>query len=74
MRKFRGILFVALGASGATILIKLGYFYEPQYMMDVITTPWALGGIIYTIGATIYVARVPERCKPGRFNIFGSSH
>jgi len=39
--------------------------------------PWALfaiGGAIYVAGATIYILRIPERCKPGKFDICGASH
>lgn len=35
---------------------------------------YALGGIIYILGAAMYVIRVPERFLPGRFDIFGHSH
>eukprot|EP00798_Chlamydomonas_sp_ICE-L_P027201 gene27201-2449_t len=34
----------------------------------------ALHGAIYLTGAAIYVARIPEKWKPGRFDIFLSSH
>ena len=35
---------------------------------------FALGGLVYIIGASLYVARIPERFKPGKFDICGASH
>ncbi|KAF2718855.1 HlyIII-domain-containing protein [Polychaeton citri CBS 116435] len=31
-------------------------------------------GVLYITGAAIYAARIPERWKPGQFDLFGSSH
>jgi channel protein (hemolysin III family) len=39
--------------------------------------PWilfAIGGAIYIAGALIYVFRIPERFKPGKFDLCGASH
>ena len=33
-----------------------------------------LSGALYIVGAGLYVARVPERFAPGRFDFVGSSH
>ena len=35
---------------------------------------FAIGGLIYIIGATIYMCRVPERWMPGTFDLCGASH
>jgi len=44
-------------------------------MRKTIALDWVvLQGALYIIGAVIYAARVPERLKPGRFDIWGSSH
>lgn len=32
------------------------------------------GGAIYIGGAVMYALRVPERCKPGHFDLCGASH
>jgi channel protein (hemolysin III family) len=63
-----------LGVVAGSIIFKLSFFNEPEYTMPIDVLPWGLGGAIYIIGAGIYVARVPERCKPGKFNVFGHSH
>ncbi|KAK6538749.1 hypothetical protein TWF694_010322 [Orbilia ellipsospora] len=31
-------------------------------------------GVAYIVGALLYAARVPERWKPGKFDIIGASH
>ena len=35
---------------------------------------WYLGGIIYITGALIYILRIPEKYRPGKHDIWGSSH
>ena len=35
---------------------------------------WPKGGIAYIIGALLYVFRIPEKYKPGSYDICGSSH
>jgi adiponectin receptor len=35
---------------------------------------WPLGGASYIIGALIYINRIPERFRPGKHDIWGSSH
>jgi adiponectin receptor len=35
---------------------------------------WYLGGIAYIVGALIYIVRFPEKCRPGKHDIWGSSH
>lgn len=35
---------------------------------------YLLEGLIFLIGVTFYTTRFPESIKPGKFDIFGSSH
>lgn len=35
---------------------------------------YILGALIYSLGAMLYMTRVPERCKPGTFDMCGHSH
>lgn len=73
-RSFRAYLFLSMGFSGvipATHAVVLNWGY-PQITM-------ALGyeilmGFLYAIGAMFYVQRIPERWKPGAFDIAGHSH
>ncbi|CAO2841598.1 unnamed protein product [Amaranthus hypochondriacus] len=73
-RTFRASLFLSMGLSGLIpavhaaalnwghpeVLIALGY----EVLM----------GISYAIGVWFYVSRVPERWKPGAFDLAGHSH
>jgi adiponectin receptor len=33
-----------------------------------------IGGVMYIVGAIIYMLRIPERWFPNRFDYFGASH
>ena len=35
---------------------------------------FGVGGLIYIAGACIYIARIPERFRPGTFDLCGASH
>ncbi|KAG5559584.1 hypothetical protein RHGRI_009203 [Rhododendron griersonianum] len=73
-RSFRASLFLIMGFSGvipaahAVVLFRA----HPQILV-------ALGyelvmGVLYAVGAGFYMSRVPERWKPGAFDIAGQSH
>ncbi|KAK4057606.1 hypothetical protein OIO90_001251 [Microbotryomycetes sp. JL221] len=74
-RRFRAWVFIALGLSA---LFPVGHAlirYGLSKASDSLSLPWlALGGFLYIFGAVLYAERVPERYKPGRFDILGSSH
>ncbi|KAJ4965658.1 hypothetical protein NE237_017507 [Protea cynaroides] len=73
-RTIRASLFLGMGLSGvAPILHKLILFRnQPEALY---TTGYEiLMGVFYGIGALIYAARIPERWKPGKFDIAGHSH
>ncbi|XP_042493769.1 heptahelical transmembrane protein 4-like [Macadamia integrifolia] len=73
-RYIRTSLFLGMGLSGlAPILHKLILF--GNYPEALHTTGYEiLMGIFYGIGALVYVTRIPERWKPGKFDIAGHSH
>ncbi|KAK9327718.1 hemolysin-III related-domain-containing protein [Lipomyces starkeyi] len=74
-RPFRALMFVIFGLSGIIPITfggaKLGYseLYRRIQLQYMITE-----GALYIGGAAIYAARIPERWKPGHFDLFGSSH
>lgn len=73
-RSFRAALFFGMGLSGvAPVLHKLiVYRNQPEALQ---TTGYEiLMGILYGVGALIYATRIPERWKPGKFDIAGNSH
>ena len=75
-RTLRGILFLSLGLSAGIPIIHLslmrnsikGFYGNPRLLF------WYFGGISYVIGALMYINRIPEKFKPGKFDFFGSSH
>ncbi|KAJ7952741.1 Heptahelical transmembrane protein [Quillaja saponaria] len=67
-------LFFGMGMSGVSpILHKLYLFWGLPEALH--TTGYEiLTGAFYGIGALIYATRIPERWKPGKFDIAGHSH
>ncbi|KAK8931422.1 hypothetical protein KSP39_PZI017081 [Platanthera zijinensis] len=73
-RALRAGLFFGMGVSGVVpVLHKLFVFrHRPEALH---TTQYeVLMGILYGVGAVVYATRIPERWKPGRFDIAGHSH
>lgn len=73
-RPVRSALFLAMGMSGfVPIVHKLVMFgHQPEALL---TTGYELMmGAFYVFGVMVYVARVPERWKPGKFDLAGHSH
>ncbi|KAF9621153.1 hypothetical protein IFM89_016647 [Coptis chinensis] len=73
-RSVRASLFFGMGLSGAVpILHKLILFrHQPEALH---TTGYEiLMGLWYGLGALVYATRIPERWKPGKFDIAGHSH
>ncbi|KAH7567540.1 hypothetical protein ACOSP7_010506 [Xanthoceras sorbifolium] len=73
-RVYRTSLFFGMGLSGvAPIIHKLILFKgQPEALQT--TFYEILMGVLYGLGAVIYAARIPERWKPGKFDIAGHSH
>ncbi|KAJ7944537.1 Heptahelical transmembrane protein [Quillaja saponaria] len=73
-RTIRASLFFGMGLSGvAPILHKLYLFWGRPEVLH--TTGYEiLMGAFYGIGALVYATRIPERWKPGKFDIAGHSH
>ncbi|KAI5198357.1 hypothetical protein AUEXF2481DRAFT_31720 [Aureobasidium subglaciale EXF-2481] len=74
-RPFRAGMFVAMGASAVVpVLHGVSLFGVTQLQKQMGLSYLVLQGVLYISGAAIYAARVPERLKPGSFDIWGSSH
>ncbi|KAK4998391.1 hypothetical protein LTR66_002365 [Elasticomyces elasticus] len=74
-RPFRAFMFVAMGLSAAVPVLHGLKVYGFSQLDQQIGLKWlVLQGLLYIVGAGIYAARVPERWRPGRFDIWGSSH
>ncbi|KAA6416251.1 MAG: hemolysin-III channel [Lasallia pustulata] len=74
-RPFRAGMFVAMGLSAVFPVFHGLSVFGLQQMNSQIGLPWVvLQGLLYILGAGIYATRMPERLKPGSFDIWGSSH
>ncbi|TIA30256.1 HlyIII-domain-containing protein [Aureobasidium pullulans] len=74
-RPFRAGMFVAMGLSAVIpVLHGISLFGVEQLQRQMGLSWLVLQGVLYVSGAAIYAARVPERLKPGSFDIWGSSH
>ncbi|GMN34310.1 hypothetical protein TIFTF001_004624 [Ficus carica] len=73
-RTIRASLFFGMGLSGvAPIMHKLYLFWGTPEALH--TTEYEiLMGAFYGLGALVYATRIPERWKPGKFDIAGHSH
>ncbi|XP_065874133.1 heptahelical transmembrane protein 4-like isoform X1 [Euphorbia lathyris] len=73
-RTIRALLFSSMGMSGILpILHKQIVFWDQPEALH--TTGYeVLMGVLYGIGALVYVTRIPERWMPGKFDIAGHSH
>jgi channel protein (hemolysin III family) len=67
-RRLRGILFIVVGLLAGIPAAHAAASTDPDILVRLFY--WALGGVVYVGGALLYVARIPERCAPGRFDFF----
>jgi adiponectin receptor len=61
---------VSCGLFAIVPLFHMEYFMDSIYLDNFIMFPWVLGGAIYILGAIIYMLKIPERFKPGKFDLF----
>lgn len=73
-RFFRAALFLAMGFSGVIPAAHAVFLHWRDPQILVATGYEVVMGILYAVGAGFYVSRVPERWKPGAFDIAGHSH
>ena len=68
-------MFVAMGLSAVFPVLHGLKLHGWQRLDDGIGLRWVVGqGALYVAGAAIYAARVPERWRPGAFDVWGNSH
>lgn len=68
-------MFVLMGLSAIIPVLHGLKLYGLSSMNDRIGVSWlVLQGVLYIVGAGVYVARVPERWYPERFDVWGASH
>jgi adiponectin receptor len=74
-RTFRAIVFVSTGLSGFAPVIHGSVVYGFDRAWQQTGMPYyLLEGAIFILGVTFYTFRFPESVKPGKFDMWGSSH
>ncbi|KAF2673952.1 HlyIII-domain-containing protein [Microthyrium microscopicum] len=74
-KKFRALLFVAIGWYGAIPMTHMAQKWGRPKANEIIGwNLWFFEGLSYAGGAVIYAFRIPERWMPGTFDIWGASH
>ena len=74
LKWLRGTMFVIFGISVSFPLLYSKFLFEESLILDTDVFLFALGGAFYIAGAVLYSTKVPERCKPGAYDICGHSH
>lgn len=74
-RPIRTSVFIALGLSAVFPVTHILAMYGHETVSRTMGLQYLVaGGVLYIIGACMYMARIPERFAPGMFDLFGASH
>lgn len=73
-RAFRARLFLTMGFSGVVPAAHSVFLHWGDPQITVALGYEVAMGILYGVGAGFYVKRIPEKWKPGMFDIAGHSH
>lgn len=73
-RSFRATIFLAMGFSGVVPATHAVYLHRADPRILTALVYEVVMAVFYSIGAMFYVKRIPERWKPGVFDIAGHSH
>jgi adiponectin receptor len=73
-RPFRASMFAGMGLAGIIPCLHKLLVLPHEAVVWKTTGLEAAMGALYLIGAVFYSTRIPERWKPGTFDIAGSSH
>ncbi|XP_013648034.2 heptahelical transmembrane protein 2-like isoform X1 [Brassica napus] len=73
-RPFRAALFLTMGFSGIVPVSHLVYLHKDHPNVLIALVYELAMAVLYATGAGFYVSRIPERWKPGAFDVAGHSH
>ncbi|KAK0532890.1 hypothetical protein OC835_003183 [Tilletia horrida] len=74
-RPVRTTLFIGLGLSAVFPVIHVCAMYGYETVSQIMGLSYVIAsGAMYIVGACLYMARIPERFAPGRFDLLGASH
>jgi adiponectin receptor len=71
--RLTGPMFIVCGLMAAVPLNHINKNVDKEFLDEIILYPWALGGLIYIVGALIYMFKIPERFYPRTFDNFVSN-
>ncbi len=74
LKWLRTVVFFGLGIAVAAPLLYVSCFGDSRYILPARCSQYILGCMIYALGGCLYMTRIPERCKPGTFDMCGHSH
>ncbi|EFO22180.1 adiponectin receptor 1b [Loa loa] len=74
-RPLRAVIFIAMGLSSVVPALHLLITDGISYLLSEASLFWfLLMGILYITGAVLYATRTPEKCFPGKFDLWLQSH
>ncbi|KAK6111526.1 hemolysin-III related family protein [Brugia pahangi] len=74
-RPLRAVIFIAMGLSSVVPALDILINDGISYLLNEASLFWfILMGILYIAGAVLYATRTPEKCFPGRFDLWLQSH
>ncbi|KAK9149580.1 hypothetical protein Scep_008337 [Stephania cephalantha] len=73
-RKFRAFLFVSMGCFGIIPAVHASVLHWNEPLRFITLAYESAMALSYATGTLFYVSRVPERWKPGWFDLAGHSH
>ncbi|KAL3983154.1 hemolysin-III related family protein [Acanthocheilonema viteae] len=74
-RPLRAAIFIAMGLSSVVPALDILITDGISYLLNEASLFWfILMGILYITGAVLYATRTPEKCFPGRFDLWLQSH
>ncbi|CAG9538673.1 unnamed protein product [Cercopithifilaria johnstoni] len=74
-RPLRAVIFMTMGLSSVVPALDILINDGISYLLNEASLFWfILMGILYITGAVLYATRTPEKCFPGRFDLWLQSH
>ncbi|KAF8242063.1 HlyIII-domain-containing protein [Wilcoxina mikolae CBS 423.85] len=74
-RPIRGCVFVGLGLFSVIPLLHGTFRYGFTVLEERMGLRWSIiQGVLYLVGTAVFALRVPERWRPGKYDLVGASH
>lgn len=73
-RPVRAAMFATMGVSGIVPCVHKIFMYQDEVQAYEALYMEAQMFVIYALGGLVYATRIPERWRPGAFDIIGNSH